>query len=74
MAGYLIDRYSGKEHGPAKQTSEQNKSLFWNVQVPRYNNFMDKAIFSGRGERPNGKISTPKGVSLFPVKVEHILF
>lgn len=55
MARYLIDRYSGKEYGPAKQTSKQNQSLFWNVQVSRYNNFMDEVIFSRRGERPNGK-------------------
>lgn len=66
MAGYLIDRYSGKEHGPAKQTSEQNKSLFWNVQVPRYNNFMDKAVFFGEWGKAERKTSPlQKGFLLF---------
>lgn len=65
MARYLIDRYSGKEYGPAKQTSKQNKSLFWNVQVPRYDNFMDKVIFFGKRGKVERKTSPLQKVFLF---------
>ena len=65
MARYLIDRYSGKEYGPAKQTNKQNKSLFRNVQVPRYHDFMDKVIFFGERGKAERKTSPLQNVFLF---------
>lgn len=65
MARYLIDRYSGKEYGPAKQTNKQNKSLFRNVQVPRYHNFMDKVFFGGERGKAERKTSPLQNVFLF---------
>ena len=54
MARYLIDRYSGKEYGPAKQTNKTNR-YFETYKFHVIITSWTKYFFSGRGERPNGK-------------------